>query len=376
LYAHVYAWCNGGHAVLLCMNFRPVTIAVVLLAIIASGVMLYVLRPILIPFVLASLLAIMFRPLVSRLRSWRVPMPLSMIVVLAIAVGAVWIVAMITSSGIGSVIEKAPEYQVRLNDFVMDVNRWLRQASLSMTGKSSSFAWNNLISVTTITSAASATLGGVVSFLGDSALMLLFLVFMVVAGEHTPAKLRNAFANVSWFDAPTLYAAVNRHVVKYLQVKTLINLVNGLVSWAILEAFGVDFAPLLGLFTFFLHYIPNIGSLVSSVLPAFVFLLQTGSVAETVVMTAVLSGVQMLIGNVIEPKIMGDRLDLSPVLVLFSLALWGFMWGIVGMIISVPIMAIIKTVLEAFEGTRPLGMMMSSRVMKPQVPIVTKEGNV
>ncbi len=357
------------------MNFRPVTIAVVLLAIIASGVVLYVLRPILIPFVLASLLAILYRPLVSRLRSWRVPMPLCMIVVLAITGGAVWGVASITAAGVESIIEKAPEYQVRLNDFATDVNRWLRQASVSMTGKSTSFAWTNLMSVSAITSAASATLGGVVTFLGDSTLMLLFLVFMVVAGEHTPQKLKHAFSGVTWFDAAALHAAVNRHVVKYLQVKTLINLANGLVSWAILEAFGVDFAPLLGLFTFFLHYIPNIGSIVSSVLPAFVFLLQTGSVAETAVMTAVLSAVQMLIGNVIEPKIMGDSLDLSPVLVLFSLALWGFMWGIVGMIISVPIMAIIKTVLEAFEGTRPLGMMMSSRVTKPQVPIVTKAGD-
>jgi predicted PurR-regulated permease PerM len=354
------------------MNLRPVTIAVVVLAIIASGVVLYVLRPILIPFVLASLLAILFRPLVRRLRSWRIPMPLCMVIVLGITGGAVWGVAAITAAGIESVIVKAPEYQVRFNDFVMEVNRWLRQASVSMTGKSSSFAWSNLISVSTITSAASSTLGGVLSFLGDSTLMLLFLVFMVIAGEHTPAKLRHAFAHVEWFDAAALHSAVNRHVVKYLQVKTLINLVNGLLSWAILEAFGVDFAPLLGLFTFFLHYIPNIGSIVSSVLPAFVFLLQTGSLTETVVMTAVLTGVQMVIGNVIEPKIMGDSLDLSPVLVLFSLALWGFMWGIVGMIISVPIMAIIKTVLEAFEGTRPLGLMMSSRALAPAVPLVSK----
>jgi len=352
------------------MNLRPVTIAVVVLAVIAAAGTMYVLSSILIPFVLAGLLAILFRPLVALLRRWRIPMPLCLLVVLAISVGALWGVVAITTAGVSSVIEKAPEYQMRLNELVTDVNAFLRRASLSMTGKSSSFSWNNIVSVTAITSAASSMVGSVLSFVGDSTLMLLFLGFMVVSGEHFPAKLRNATSSVPGFDASALYASINRHVLKYLRVKTFINLATSIVTWLILESFGVDFAPLLALLTFFLHFIPNIGSIVSSILPAFVYLLQTGNFADVVMMSAVLTGSQVVIGNVIEPKIMGNSLDLSPVLVLFALAYWGFMWGVVGMIISVPIMAIIKTLLEAFEGTRPLGLLMAGKVLPPVVPTI------
>lgn len=352
------------------MNLRPVTIAVVVLAVIAVAGALYVLSSILVPFVLAGLLAILFRPLVALLRRWRIPMPLCLLVVLAISVGALWGVVGITTAGVTSVIERAPEYQVRLDALTSEVSGLLRRASVSITGKSSSFSWNTIFSVSAITSAASAAVGGVLSFVGDAALMLLFMMFMVVSGEHFPAKLRNATLGIQGFDASALYATVNKHVLKYLRIKTLINLATALLSWIILELFGVDFAPLLGLLTFFLHYIPNVGSIVSSVLPAFIFLVQTGSFTEVLVMSIVLSGVQTVIGNIVEPKIMGNSLDLSPVLVLFSLAFWGFMWGFVGMIISVPIMAIVKTLLEAFEGTRPLGLLMAGKVLPPVVPTI------
>lgn len=344
------------------MNLRPVSIATVVLAVLAIGAVLVVLKPILIPFVLAGLLSILFRPLVQTLRRWRVPMALCLVVVLAVTGGALWAMYSISAAGVNSAIEKAPEYQQKINALTLQVNSLMRQASVSVTGRSSSFNWDKLIDVSTITSAATSITGGVISVLGDSTLVLLFLVFMLLASETFPKKLDAASAALGWLDVRGIYDSVNRHVLQYLRVKSLFNIANGVATWLILLAFGTDFAALMGLLSFLLHYLPNIGSLISTVLPFLIALVQTGSITEALFVLAVLVVAQNIIGNVIEPRVMGDSLDLSPVLVLFSLALWGWMWGIVGMIISVPLMAIVKTILEAFPATRSIALLMGSKV--------------
>jgi predicted PurR-regulated permease PerM len=89
-------------------------------------------------------------------------------------------------------------------------------------------------------------------------------------------------------------------------------------------------------------------------------MVQTGDITSTLILLAVLAFVQNFIGNVLEPKIMGVQLKLSPVVVLFSLIFWGWMWGIVGMILSIPMVAVIKVILESFPSTRPLGILMGN----------------
>lgn len=340
--------------------------ATVVLAVIATAAVAYVLRPILLPFVLAGLLSILFKPLVTRLRTWHVPMAICVVVVLAITSSALWGMYAIAEAGVSSAIEKGPAYQQRITELTVQANRAMRDLSVSMTGRSSSISWNTLFDLSTLTSAATSTLGSVVSFVGDSFLVLLFLVFMVSSGELFPRKLKSAFGHASWVNASQLYESVNRHVLQYLRVKTLFNILHGLVTWAILEAFGVDFAPLMGLLAFLCHYLPNIGSIITTALPILVTLVQTGSFGQVALVAGVLIVVQNIIGNVIEPKVMGRSLDLSPVLVLFALAFWGWMWGIVGMILSVPIMAVIKTVLELFEGTRPIAVLMGATVPRDE----------
>lgn len=344
------------------MNMRAVTISTVILAVIAGMAVMYAMRPIMLPLVLAGLLSILFRPLVVRLRAWKIPMALCLVVVLLIVVSGLWGIYSIAEAGVTSAVAKAPEYQTRVTQLSEQASTWMRDVSTTLYGRPSKVKLESIVNVSTLTSTAAQWLGGVVSFVSDAFLVLLFMVFMIPAGEFFPRKLELAMKDIDWFDASHVYDRVYTDVVRYMSVKTIMNMINGLATWALLAAFGVDFAPLLGLLSFVLHYLPNIGSVVSTILPTTVVLLQFGDIGTTLTIIIPLIVVQGGIGNVIEPKIMGKSLDLSPVVVLFSLVFWGWMWGVTGMILSVPIMGVIKSILEAITPARPLAILMGERV--------------
>jgi AI-2 transport protein TqsA len=329
-----------------------------LLAVIASGIVLKNLAGILIPFVLAGFLAILFKPVVQSLRTRRVPMALCLFIVLIISGSALWIASLIITAGVDAVQERAPYYSQQLQrvmaSFSESISPLLRRAKIK------SLTWGDVVSAQHVTTFATQQLSAVVTVLSDGLMVLLYLLFMVAGHEAFPSKVRSAFPDQRGTMVLSLFRTLNTKVRKYLLVKTAFNILNGIVTWAILVVFGVDFAPLIGLLAFVFHYIPNIGSIVSTLIPAGLFLLQTQDVPNVLFLTAVLTVAHNLIGNAIEPKVMGDRLDLSPVVVLFSLIFWGWMWGIVGMILSIPIMAVAKALLASLESTRPIAVLMGS----------------
>jgi predicted PurR-regulated permease PerM len=328
-----------------------------LLAVIASGIVLKNLAGILIPFVLAGFLAILFKPVVQSLRTRRVPMAICLFIVLVISGSALWIASLIITAGVDAVQERAPYYSQQLQrvmaSFSESISPLLRRAKIK------SLTWGDVVSAQHVTTFATQQLSAVVTVLSDGLMVLLYLLFMVAGHEAFPSKVRSAFPDQRGTMVLSLFRTLNTKVRKYLLVKTAFNILNGIVTWAILVVFGVDFAPLIGLLAFVFHYIPNIGSIVSTLIPAGLFLLQTQDVPSVLLM-AVLTVAHNLIGNAIEPKVMGDRLDLSPVVVLFSLIFWGWMWGIVGMILSIPIMAVAKALLASLESTRPIAVLMGS----------------
>jgi predicted PurR-regulated permease PerM len=138
------------------------------------------------------------------------------------------------------------------------------------------------------------------------------------------------------------------------------------VVTVLLAMFGVDFALLWGFLTFVAHYIPHVGAVVSVGLPALFVFLQFDSTGRALLVAVLNFALQFLIGNVIEPRIMGTSLDLSPVLVLISLIFWGWLWGAWGMILAVPITSTIKIVCANLEALHPLSILMSSSAEKAQ----------
>ncbi len=338
---------------------RLVAICVLLLAVVAGGFILHTLSGIILPFVLAGFLSMVFKPIVHAMRSRRIPMALVLLTVMVISGGAFWLIWFIISLGIDQFDAGSAFYAAQLKTIIADVERSM--GSLMRTvGAKGSFRLDKVLTAEATTSFATTQVTYVLSLVSDGVMVLLYLLFMLGGSEVFPAKILHAFQGRRGAEVLEFFNTLNDRVRSYLVMKTLFNIVNGVLAWIILEIFGVDFAPLIGLLTFLFHYIPNVGSIITTIVPAIVYLLQTGSLAQTGVLLIILVVIQNLIGNVIEPKVMGDRLELSPVVVLFSLIFWGWMWGIVGMILSVPIMSVIKALLETIPSTRPLAVLMGS----------------
>ena len=138
------------------------------------------------------------------------------------------------------------------------------------------------------------------------------------------------------------------------------SLANGLMVWIVLLFFGVDFAALFGLLAFFLNFIPNIGSVIASVLRVGFAFFQFGNFWTPFWILVVTDGLDMILGNILEPRIMGKGLGLSPLLVFFSLLFWGWLWGIPGMILSVPLTAVVKIVCQNVPALRPVAVLMGA----------------
>ena len=151
---------------------------------------------------------------------------------------------------------------------------------------------------------------------------------------------------------------------QYLIAKTLISLATGGVTTGILYIFGVDFALLWGFLTFLLNFIPNFGSIVAGIFPVVLARLQFDSASTALILLVLLVTTQMVMGNVIEPKLLEFSLDLSPLLVLVALIFWGWLWGVWGMILAVPMMSILKIIFENFDTLRPIGLLMSGKIPK------------
>lgn len=139
---------------------------------------------------------------------------------------------------------------------------------------------------------------------------------------------------------------ITEKVQKYIFTKFMISLMLGVIIGVVTWAFGIEFYIVWGVLSLLLNFIPNIGSVVAVMFIALMSLIQYESLSYTLLILATLIFIQNVIGNVMEPKIFGDRLGLNPLVILFSLMLWGYIWGIIGMFLSVPLTAVIKIVIS------------------------------
>jgi len=140
-------------------------------------------------------------------------------------------------------------------------------------------------------------------------------------------------------------ANIQHQIQRYLLTKTVISLLTALIGMGLMIAYGVDFVIVCGILLFVLNFIPNIGSIFASGIPMIICYMQSGLDLRTISFSLLIIMTQMLFGNVIEPKVQGDRMNLSPIMVLISLIFWAWVWGIVGMVLAVPITSAINIML-------------------------------
>ncbi len=156
-----------------------------------------------------------------------------------------------------------------------------------------------------------------------------------------------------------IIGTINRRIGSYLALKTLLSILLGVVSWAVMRLYGLDFAPLWAVLTAFLNFVPYVGSVLGVLLPGLMALVQFQELGPILTLVLALTVVQFVIGNFLDPYVMGNSLNLSPFAILISLAVWSELWGIPGAFLAVPITAIMTIVFSEFPGTRQVAVLLS-----------------
>ncbi|MCX7702335.1 MAG: AI-2E family transporter [Gemmataceae bacterium] len=198
------------------------------------------------------------------------------------------------------------------------------------------------------------------NFVTFAFVVFIYLIFLLAEKISFPRRMALAFGDVRAHDIGRIAQSINEAIVDYIAVKTWVSLLTGVLSLIPLVMLGIDFALLWALLFFLLNYIPYLGSLVAMAPPVLLAFLGSDSFWPGVVLIVLLTLIQIVIGQVIEPRMAGSRLNLSPLLILLSLAFWGSLWGIPGMLLAVPLTVVCKIVLDHIEETRPIGTLMSN----------------
>jgi predicted PurR-regulated permease PerM len=282
---------------------------------------------------------------------------LSRICILAGIVLAFAVLGIVIGSSIVDLQLKLPGYQVALN-------RMIDQTATAIPGLGDrAREWwrtNTPQTLDQVVSFAQAGLLALSNFLSVFFVVMIYVLFILAERAGLRQRTVQAFRPDQVQRLHELADRVNASITQYLVVKTLMSLLGGLAAWVVLAAFGVDYAGLWGLVTFLFNYIPYLGCVVATILPVLLSLVQFEDPWRTVAIVALLVLPQAAIAYLIEPRLAGKKLDLSPFVIILALAFWGSLWGIVGMILAVPLVVTIKTILDQIHVTRPLGRMLSN----------------
>ena len=333
---------------------KIVTISLILIVIFICGVVLKLAKDVLFPFFLAVFLSFIMYPILDFFNRRRVPKSVSMILLLLISFLGLYLLSIVFYSAGKSFAAELPKYGDKILASIDSLQqRFVPPADIQPV------EWRDHIDLGRIGSLVLSTLGPFLSFVSKLFLVFFFLMFILAGRGKTKEKLERALLPERNERVLNIINNIDAQIQKYLIIKTFVSLITGALVTAVLLGFGVDFAITFGFFTFILNFIPNIGSVFATLFPVTIALLQFDSAWPAVWIFVLLTLIQQIMGNVIEPRIMGEGLGLSPLVVLFFLFFWGWLWGLPGMVLAVPVAAIVKIVSANIPELEPLAILMS-----------------
>lgn len=300
------------------------------MALTALGTVLYFLRGVLAPFAMAVFLNILIAPLISKLQEKGLPKPLAVGVTFLLSALAILLTLGVVASSLSQLLNHADEYEKRFQEILWDI----LYSVPDRIGEKLDIAEIFTLATSWLKSVLSFITSSFVGLMGQSTVIGLFVVFFLLS-------------DTSQEKTSPLKQKIESKIRSYMTVKVGLSALTAGLTGALLSLSGVDLALVFALITFLLNFIPNIGSILAVVLPLPVLILSPNlSLQQSLFVLAAMVLVQFVIGNLIEPKLIGDKLQLHPVLVLFSLLLWGAVWGILGAVLAIPLTAALKLALE------------------------------
>mgnify|MGYP001150307810 CR=1 FL=1 len=336
-------------------NNKIVTITSAVVLVVVLGVILRLAKPVFFPFFLAILFYFILSPALDFLTRLKIPRGLALIFIIVVAFLILYLLGILIYTSGKGFANSLPQYSDKLNEYLQSVREKLRLTEQNW----DPWAWSKNINPQKLASLVLASLDKVFSFFSTFALIFVFLVFMLAGRGKLRIKVDKSFSPTRAKKVNQIIDNIDNQVQKYLIIKTAVSLISGVITTAVLAIFGVDYAIVLGFLAFILNYIPSLGSIVALFLCVVAAAVQLSSLWAALWIFLILLVLDVIVGNVLEPKMMGQGLGLSPLLVLLSLIFWGWLWGIPGMILAVPIMAVIKIICSNIPALQPIAEMMS-----------------
>lgn len=313
------------------------------------------------PLLVSLFFSVLCIPPMQRLKRHGVPDGIAIAIVVLGATLAVVAITMIIGRSLAGFESKIPMYRDSLDAHIYNLVGWLRDLGLDVSRED----LTQKVSTAAIFNFIKDLMGELGSALSQLLLVVLTMIFMLVEASTFPTKLRWALGKPdsdleSWGDAM-------ERVQKYVAIKAGVSLVTAVCAVGVTAALGVDFPFLWGLIAFLFNFIPNIGSVIAAGPPVLLALVQHGSGSALLVAIGYFV-INMVMGNVVEPRLMGQRLGLSTLVVFLSLIFWNWIWGPVGMVLSVPLTVIVKIILEHSDQFRGAAILLGAETSPPKEP--------
>lgn len=349
-------------------NFaRPSFLLLLVLTIIIMAAVLKVGADIFIPVTIAMLVSLVFEPLIITLnKKFKIPWVLCIVIILSIVIMCVWFVASLLSASIATIVDLYPKYE---NRFTLIYKNIADILVLPYNADDSLFQnlWSQLGVRQTLQNYAFSLSNSLIGFLKDLTLVTLFSIFFLLDLRYLRGRLEFAFEGENKAKITIVITDIIRQVTRYMSVKFFISLLTGLIVLAGTFAVGMDFPVLWAFLAFILNFIPNFGSILSSVLTSIFALVQFWPRPAPVIFIAILMlGVNFILGNFLEPRIQGKNLGLSPFIIIVSLSFWGWLWGFTGLLLAVPMTVILKIICENVSILQPVSVLMGNYRGEPQ----------
>ena len=322
------------------------TVCLLILAFVAAGVALFWLKPVLVPFVLALFFAACLKPVINlQQRYLRAPQPVAVVGAIILAMALIALIGIPLSVSINTM---RPTFEQRFDQFlqktaqVLPLERFgFSPPSFKVPDQATSWLFSTIReAVGEVTGVASATI-----------LVIIFALFILLGRRIGPRGNSGVLAEIEI------------RVQRYISQMVLLSAVTGIVVGSALWVLGVQFAAVFGFLAFLLNFIPTIGSIVATLLPLPIILLSPHmGPGEKIMALAIPAAMQIYLGNAVQPRVLGNALDLHPIVVLISLIFWTMIWGLPGAFLATPMTAVLRIVLEKVPATRPLAALLAGRL--------------
>lgn len=314
------------------------------------------------PVVLAVFLSLVALPLIRKMKQkLRLPWLLGIFITLILFSVLIALIAHLLQTSIGAILDAYPRYERR---FLALYKQAAEQFNLNYDeGKT---LIENLLSQLKIRqylqSTALSLSTGAISFLKNLFIVFMMYTFLLIEAEAFQTKISIAFEGKLRHRVKSIIVNVIVDTTRFFSIKFLISLATGIVVYVGLKIIGLDFAVIWAFLAFLLNFIPTFGSTISFLLTTFFATIQFyPSVGRIVFVALLMLGVNFVLGNIVEPRIEGDNLDLSPFFILVSLSIWGWLWGFMGMILAVPFTVMIKIICENIPQLKPAAILLGNK---------------